>query len=80
MMYFIGDVLHISDAMRNLYPAAVFVVGAAVYVLLGPIYPIVITLFYDIEMMMKSAGLDAPTALTVKGSPITPAAEEEVQP
>ncbi len=90
MMYFIGDVLHISDAMRNLYPAAVFVVGTAVYVLLGPIYPIVITLFYydqrirregyDIEMMMKSAGLDAPTALTVKGSPITPAAEEEVQP
>jgi hypothetical protein len=34
---------------------------------------------YDIERMMESAGLNAPATLPIEGSPITPAAEEEVQ-
>jgi len=79
VMYFLGDVLHIPDTMRNLYRPVTFVIGTTVYILLGPIYPIAITLFYydqrirregyDIERLMESAGMTAT---------LTPPAGEEV--
>jgi len=72
LMFFTGRVLHLADAMRHLYQPAVFVLVTAIYIILGPIYPIAITLFYydqrirregyDVERMMESAGLN-PTSI-----------------
>lgn len=56
--------------------------------MVSAVLPIAFTLFYydqrirregfDIEMMMKSAGLNSPATLPVAGSPATPTAEEEL--
>jgi hypothetical protein len=81
LMFFTGRVLHLTDAMRHLYPSAIFLLATATYVLIGPIYPIAITLFYydqrirreayDVERMMESAGL-SPTATPQQAEAATP--------
>lgn len=93
IMHFLGDVFHIPDAMRNLYGPATFVVASGVYVVLGPIFPIAITLFYydqrirlegyDVERMMDSAGLispilTAPTQTAPPAAQVAPAVESEL--
>jgi hypothetical protein len=80
-MYFIGVELQLAGEMRNLYGPAVFILVTAIYILLGPIYPIAITLIYydqrvrlegfDIERMMEEAGMNAPAT--------TPAESKVVQ-
>jgi hypothetical protein len=58
-------------------------------ILIGPIFPIVITLFYydqrirhegyDIERMMETAGLNAPVTSLSEGGPVAPAEAGEGQ-
>ena len=81
-MYFAGQTLHIAATMRSLYNPAVFLLSTAIYAILGPIYPIAVTLFYydqrirlegyDIERMMAAAGLN-PTAPPAPGAPVSDA-------
>jgi hypothetical protein len=82
LLYFIGGALHLADAMRNLYGPGNYVLGMAIYAMIGPIFPIAITLFYydqrirregyDIERMMHEAGLIASAPPPVGESPIAP--------
>lgn len=72
LMLLMGSVLHQAMLMRELYRPVVFVLATAIYGVLGPIYPIAVTLFYydqrirlegfDIERMMAAAGLDGVVA------------------
>jgi hypothetical protein len=85
-LYFIGLELHLADAMRNLYGPANYVLAAAIYAILGPIFPIAVTLFfydqrirnegYDIERMMHAAGLIAPEPPPSSQSSTAPFMEE----
>jgi hypothetical protein len=78
-MFVVGSMLHMPETTRHFYQPAVFILATAIYVILGPIYPIAITLFYydqrirregyDIERLMESAGMTAT---------LTPPAGEEV--
>ena len=93
LMFFVGSMLHMAETTRYFYRPAVFILATTIYVLLGPIYPIAITLFYydqrirregyDIERMMESAGMTAhlaPTPPAGEGIPapaIAPASFEE---
>ena len=82
-MYFVGNALHIAYAMKHLYAPAVYVLATAIYFVLGPIYPIAVTLIYydkrirhegfDIERMMESAGMNAPAISTGNEEPIATA-------
>ena len=45
-MLLAGSLLHLAPLMRSLYAPAVFVLVTAIYVVLGPILPIALTLFY----------------------------------
>jgi hypothetical protein len=73
-----------------LYSVYYSLASAVISTLLGPIYPIAITLFYydqrirlegyDIERMMDAAGMNAPELSPTEDSPIASAAPEEVQP
>jgi len=70
LMFVVGSMLHMPETTRHFYQPAVFILATAIYVILGPIYPIAITLFYydqrirregyDIERLMESAGMTAP--------------------
>ena len=85
-LYFIGLELHLADAMRNLYGPANYVLATAIYAILGPIFPIAVTLFfydqrirnegYDIERMMDAAGLIAPEPPPPSQSSTAPIMEE----
>ena len=76
-------------AIQDQYQTTIYFLNAMFYALIGPIYPIALTLFYydqrirregyDVEMMLESAGMNAPAVLPAEGTLITPAAEEEVQ-
>jgi len=76
-MLLAGSLLHLAPLMRSLYAPAVFVLVTAIYVVLGPILPIALTLFYydqrirkegfDIERMIEAAGLDERPALPAGG-------------
>ena len=71
------------------YMLAVYLLHAIISVLIGPIYPITLTLFYydqrirhegyDIERMMDDAGMNAPGA-SLAGDGTVVSVAEEVQP
>jgi hypothetical protein len=75
-MFWVGRLLHLANAMRNLYGSAAFLLVTAIYAFVGPIYPIALTLFYydqrvrkegyDIERMMETAGMNGAAALTAE--------------
>jgi hypothetical protein len=68
----LGGGWHLTVAMRTLYVPVIYMLITVLTALVGPIYPIALTLFYydqrirregfDIEQMMAAAGLN-PTAL-----------------
>jgi hypothetical protein len=78
VLFFVGQQFHLANAMRALFGPAVFVVVTAIYVLIGPIYPIALTLFYydqrirregyDIERLMDAAGMGTQIALPAEDS------------
>jgi hypothetical protein len=86
-MHVAGSLLNIADAMRNLYPVAVVLLSTAIYAVVGPLYPIALTLFYydqrirhegyDIERMMDAAGLNTTQTLPAADEPVTPAVAQE---
>jgi len=71
---------------RDFYSPAVYLLFAAVSALIGPVYPIAITLFYydqrirhegyDIERMMEEAGMTAPATPPGGDGFIAPVAED----
>ena len=71
----------------NVYLAGRSFASIVANTLVGPIYPIVMTLFYydqrirkegyDIERMMEIAGMNAPATLLVEEAPASLAATEE---
>jgi len=78
-----------SPAGQTLYQESLSVVNAVVSILIGPIYPIAVTLIYydqrirkegyDIERMMEAAGLNAPARLPGAEAPAAPVAEDEAR-
>jgi hypothetical protein len=87
-LYFLR-VYSFGAAIQDQYQTTVYFLNTMLYALIGPIYPIALTLFYydqrmrregyDVERMMESAGMNAAAALPVEGGLVAPAAEEEVQ-
>jgi hypothetical protein len=72
---------------QHLYLPTTHLLSAMISTLIGPIYPIAVTLFYydqrirhegyDIERMMDAAGMNAPGPSLAGDSPIASIAEEE---
>jgi len=87
LMFFVGSMLHMGETTRHFYQPAVFILATTIYVILGPIYPIAITLFYydqrirregyDIERLMESAGMTADLTPPAGEGFATPAVSEE---
>jgi hypothetical protein len=85
-LHFLGNGFGIRHGFSN-YLAYYWLPNAVVSTLIGPIYPIALTLFYydqrirregyDIERMMDAAGLNAPTPPLAGVSPIASTSEEE---
>jgi len=77
---------HLMVTMRALYIAAIYLSMTVLAAVIGPIYPIAVTLFYydqrirhegyDIEQMMAVAGLNT-TALPSADAPANPAVPHE---
>jgi hypothetical protein len=85
----IADANHSPLLTRTSYFPAYYVLNTGFAILIGPVYPIAVTLFYydqrirhegyDIERMMEEAGMTAPSTPPGGDGPIAPA-EEEIQP
>ncbi|MGA3046249.1 MAG: hypothetical protein ABSD67_06475 [Terracidiphilus sp.] len=88
LMFLVGRTLHIAEIMHHLYRSAAFVLVTAIYALVGPIYPIAITLFYydqrirleayDIERMMDAAGLISPILTAPTAAQVTTPEETDL--
>ncbi|MGA9672302.1 MAG: hypothetical protein WBQ94_24020, partial [Terracidiphilus sp.] len=84
IMSFIGRGLHLVVLARQLYLPVAYTMLTIIHALLGPIFPIAITLFYydqrirmegyDIERMMDAAGLISP----ILTAPVAPAEEPQL--
>jgi len=89
VIFRVGAILQMAETARHFYQPAVFILATAIYVILGPIYPIAITLFYydqrirheayDIEWMMQRAGLVVPAPAQQETHPL-PVLEQSPQP
>jgi hypothetical protein len=87
LVYLLCIALHLAPLAPQLYVPVVYTMFTAFSAILGPIYPIALTLFYydqrirqegyDIEKMMESAGMIATTTPSIGAKPAaSPVAEE----
>jgi hypothetical protein len=84
--YLVSNAAHHAVVVRGAYPPVSYTIATAFTAILGPIFPIALTLFYydqrirregyDIEQMMEAAGLNPTETQLVAEEPLAPSAAQ----